>query len=160
MRMQASLTLTALSLLLSIIAFGQDNSPARPKITSLSHLSVYTSNPAQTERFYVQDMGALKGLDPQNPAGVRYYFNSVQFVEVLPLPHASPSVNRLDHAGYNTSNAEGMRKFLESHGVAVPPKVTKASDGSQYFEVKDPEGNRIQFVEPPEHPIPVSDRIS
>ena len=46
--------------------------PARPKITSVSHLSVYTSDPAKTEAFYVHDLGAMKGTDPQNPSGVRY----------------------------------------------------------------------------------------
>jgi len=48
-----------------------------------------------------------------------------------------------------------MRKYLEAHGVAVPSSVTKGSDGSEYFEVKDPEGNRVQFVQPPAHPVAV-----
>ena len=52
----------------------------RPKITSVSHLSVYSSDPAKTEQFYVHNLGALKATDPQNPAGVRYYFNPIQFV--------------------------------------------------------------------------------
>lgn len=155
MRIQAATRLAAVGLCLAALAFGQDRPQERPKITSISHLSVYTSDPAKAEHFYVHDMGALKGADPQNPAGVRYYFNPIQFVEVLPLPQGPASINRLDHAGYNTVNAEGLRKYLESHGVAVPSTVTKASDGSQYFEVKDPEGNRIEFVEPPAHPMSV-----
>jgi catechol 2,3-dioxygenase-like lactoylglutathione lyase family enzyme len=124
----------------------------RPKITGISHLSVYTSDRAAAERFYVHDLGALKGSDPQNPSGVRYYFNPIQFVELLPLVPGPASVNRLDHAGFNTANAELMRKYLESRAVAVPSTLTKASDGSQYFEVKDPEGNMLQFVQPPAHP--------
>jgi catechol 2,3-dioxygenase-like lactoylglutathione lyase family enzyme len=127
----------------------------RPKITSVSHLSVYTSDAAKSEQFYVHDLGALKASDPQNPVGVRYYFNSIQFVEVLPLPSGPPSINRFDHAGYNTGNAEEMRKYLAAHNVAVPPAATKGSDGSRYFEVKDPEGNSVQFVQPPAHPLAV-----
>ena len=128
----------------------------RPKITSVSHLSVYTADAAKTEHFYVHDLGAFKAADPQSPAGVRYYFNPIQFVEVLPLPSgAADPKNRFDHAGYNTSNAEAMRVYLAAHGIAVPLSVTKASDGSQYFEVKDPEENRIEFVQPPLHPTPV-----
>jgi catechol 2,3-dioxygenase-like lactoylglutathione lyase family enzyme len=133
-------------------AFGQARPQERPGITSISHISVYTSDAVKTEHFYVHDLGALKGPDPQNPAGVRYYFNGIQFVEVLPLPQGSSSVNRLDHIGYNTANAEGLRKYLESHGVAVPSMVMKGNDGGQYFEVKDPEGNGVQFVQPPTHP--------
>ena len=128
----------------------------RPKITSVSHLSVYTSDPAKTEHFYVHDLGATKETDPQNPAGVRYYFNSLQFVEVLPLPsNALDPKNRFDHAGYNTEDAEALRKYLGAHEIQVPPSVTRESDGSQYFEVKDPEGNRIQFLQPPTHPAAV-----
>jgi catechol 2,3-dioxygenase-like lactoylglutathione lyase family enzyme len=155
MRIQTSVGLVMVGALFTMFGFGQDHPEQKPQITGISHLSIYTSNSAQAERFYVHDLGATKGADPQNPAGVRYYFNSVQFVEVLPVPLGSPSINRLDHAGFNTANAEALRNYLASHAVAVPPQVTKASDGSRYFDVKDPEGNRVQFVEPPEHPISV-----
>jgi catechol 2,3-dioxygenase-like lactoylglutathione lyase family enzyme len=145
----------SLPLFLAWRAFGQERPQERPRITSISHLSVYTSDAVKTEHFYVHDLGGLKGPDPQNPAGVRYYFNVIQFVEVLPLPQGSASVNRFDHIGYNTANAEGLRKYLEAHGVAVPSIVSKGNDGSQYFEVKDPEGNGVQFVQPPAHPASV-----
>jgi catechol 2,3-dioxygenase-like lactoylglutathione lyase family enzyme len=151
MKVHARTGLLMMSVLLAGHAFGQE----RPKITSVSHLSVYTSDAAKTEAFYVHDLGAFKAADPQNPLGVRYYFNAVQFVEVLPLPAGPPSKNRFDHAGYNTTNAEALRKYLEAHNASVPATVTKASDGSQYFEVKDPEGNRVQFIEPPAHPLAV-----
>jgi catechol 2,3-dioxygenase-like lactoylglutathione lyase family enzyme len=124
----------------------------RPKITGVSHLSVYTSDKAQAEHFYVHDLGAFKATDPQNPAGIRYYFNPVQFVEVLPLPDGSTSPNRFDHAGLNVASAETMRLYLKAHSVVVPDAVTRGSDGSQYFDALDPEGNRIQFVQPPLHP--------
>jgi catechol 2,3-dioxygenase-like lactoylglutathione lyase family enzyme len=147
-------------LALSSWCFGQE----RPKITSLSHLSVYTTDAPKTERFYVHDLGAHKGSDVQNSSGARFYFNPLQYVEVLPLPSGTPPKLRFDHAGLNTANAEGMRRYLAAHNVAVPSGVTRGSDGSQYFEVRDPEGNRIQFVQasakPPVVPInPVSKHI-
>ena len=127
----------------------------RPKIVSVSHLAVYTTDADKAEHFYVHDLGAMKGPDPQNPAGVRYYFNPVQFVEVLPLPQGWTSVGRFDHAGYNTDDAEALRKYLGAHGVVVPAAVTMGSDGSLYFEVRDPEANRVQFVQPPAKRIAV-----
>ena len=129
----------------------------RPKITGISHLAVYTTDPAKAESFYVHDLGATKGQDPENPAGTRYSFSATQFIEVLPLPAGPASVNRLDHAAFDTSDAEAMRKYLQSHGVEVPASVTKASDGSQYFEVKDPEGNKVQLVQPSANPGHVSE---
>jgi catechol 2,3-dioxygenase-like lactoylglutathione lyase family enzyme len=138
----------AMGLLLTGSAFAQQ----RPKITGVSHLSVYTSDAAKAEYFYVHDLGAVKGLDPQNHNGVRYYFNPVQFVEVLPLPSSAGPVNRMDHAAYNTTDAEALLKYLAANHVAVPATVTQGNDGSRYFDVMDPEGNRIQFVQPPAHP--------
>ena len=132
-------------------------SQERPKITDISHLAVYTTDPAKAEGFYVHDLGAMKGPDPENPAGVRYSFSATQFIEVLPLPSGSASVNRLDHAAFNTSDADAMRRYLQAHSVEVSSNVTKASDGSQYIEVKDPEGNKVELVQPPAHPASVSD---
>ena len=122
--------------------------PHRPSITSVSHLAVYAADPAKTEAFYVHDLGALKRPDPENPAGARYYFSPVQFVEVLPLPPGA-GINRLDHAAFNVSDAEGMRRYLISKGIAVPRKLSEGGDGSRWFQVKDPEGTAIEFVQPP-----------
>jgi catechol 2,3-dioxygenase-like lactoylglutathione lyase family enzyme len=130
--------------------------PHRPSITSVSHLAVYAADPAKTEAFYVHDLGALKRPDPENPAGARYYFSPIQFVEVLPLP-AGSSINRLDHAAFNVSDAEAMRRYLISKGVSVPRKVSEGADGSRWFQVKDPEGTIIEFVQPPALPPKVTD---
>lgn len=140
--------LLVLVLLFSGAAAAAQSTPARPKITGVSHLAVYTSNPAATEHYYTVTIGAVKQADPENPKGVRYALSGTQFVEVLPLP-ADAGVNRMDHAAFNTSDAEGMRKYLAAKGWPVPASVKKGSDGSHWFEIKDPEGNRIQFVQPP-----------
>ena len=123
------------------------NSQERPKITGISHLAVYTSDPAATDHYYREIVGAARESDPENPQGVKYAFSATQYVEVLPLP-ANAGVNRLDHAAFNTANVEAMRKYLGAKGWKTPGSVTKGSDGSRWFEVQDPEGNRIQFVQP------------
>lgn len=130
--------------------------PVRPAITSVSHLAVYAADPAKNEIFYVHDLGAVKRPDPENPVGARYYLSPVQFVEVLPLP-AGAGVSRLDHAAFNVSDAEAMRRYLTSKGVAVPRKLSEGSDGSRWFQVKDPEGNAIEFVQPPASPPRIAD---
>jgi catechol 2,3-dioxygenase-like lactoylglutathione lyase family enzyme len=119
----------------------------RPKITGISHLAVYTSDAAATDHYYREIIGAAKEKDPENPLGVKYAFSATQFVEVLPLPPNS-GVNRLDHAAFNTADADGLRKYLAAKGWKVPAKLSKGSDGSLWFEVRDPEDNRIQFVQP------------
>ncbi|HZZ39555.1 MAG TPA: VOC family protein [Acidobacteriaceae bacterium] len=123
---------------------------SRPPILGVSHIAVYTSNATQAEHFYVQQIGLKKASDPENPQGTRYYVNQEQFVEVLPLP-ANTGTDRLDHLGYITANAGQLRTYLAAKGVTVPDKVEHASDGSLWFDVKDPEGNTVQFVQPPAH---------
>ena len=120
--------------------------PARPPITSVSHLSVYASDAAKTEHFYVHDLGAVKMADPENAQGARYYFSPTQFVEVLPLP-ATAGLNRSDHIAFNTADADAMRRYLASKKIAVPKTVSKGADGSQWFQVKDPEGVTVEFVQ-------------
>jgi catechol 2,3-dioxygenase-like lactoylglutathione lyase family enzyme len=118
----------------------------RPPIAGVSHIAVYAADPAATERFYVHDLGATRGPDPESPVGVRYYFSATQFVEVLPLPKGSPSINRLDHIAFATPDAEGMRRYLADAGLHVPDAIRTIAQDS-WFEVQDPEGNRIQFLQ-------------
>jgi len=135
---------------LSAIALAQ-STPARPKITGISHLAVYTSNPAATDHYYRELMGAAKLADPENAKGVRYAFNDVQFVEVLPLPEGQ-GINRLDHVAFNTSDVEGLRKYLAGKSWKTPAKAEKGADGSCWITVRDPEGNKVEFVQPPHLP--------
>ena len=134
--------------------YGPKTTPARPKITGISHLAVYTSDATATEHFYTVSVGAVKEADPENPQGVRYALSATQFIEVLPLP-AGQGINRLDHAAFKTESAEGLRKYLAAKGWTTPAKVTRGKDGSRWFDVLDPEGNTIQFVQPPADAKPV-----
>jgi len=124
----------------------------RPPIVGVSHIAVFASDPAATEHFYVHDLGATRGSDPESRLGVRYYFSATQFVEVLPLPKGVPSINRLDHIAFATPDAEALRRYLAAAGIRVPAALT-ATPGDSWFEVPDPEGNRVQFVQSPALPF-------
>jgi catechol 2,3-dioxygenase-like lactoylglutathione lyase family enzyme len=132
--------------------------PKRPPITALSHIAVYTGHPARSEHFYVHDLGAVRRSDPERASGVRYYFAPTQFVEVLPLPRGWTSPSRLDHVAFVTTDAAGLRHYLIYRRIRPVSPVRRGSDGSLWFDVRDPEGNDIQFVQPPAHPpgIPVN----
>jgi len=140
--------LVAVCLVAVSVAVAGLTAQERPKITGISHLAVYTSDAAATDHYYREILGAAKGADPENPAGVKYAFSATQYIEVLPLP-PNAGVNRMDHAAFSTADADGVRKYLAAKGWKTPAAVTKGKDGSQWFEVLDPEDNRIQFVQPP-----------
>lgn len=140
--------LSALALTVAVtgLAFA---APTRPAITGVSHLAVYSADLAKSDTFYTVTLGAVKRPDPEDAHGVRYYFNPRQFVEVLPLPPTAAPKMRMAHAAFTTADAEALRKYLAAGHVKVPKKVTAGSDGSKWFEVADPEGNQIQFLELP-----------
>jgi catechol 2,3-dioxygenase-like lactoylglutathione lyase family enzyme len=168
----------------SVAAVAAAATPSRPPITGVSHIAVYAAAPAKSERFYVHDLGGVKGSDPENAKGVRYYFAPTQFVEVLPLPanagppagslaappagplpappaapHAGPasvSINRLDHIAFTTTDAKGLLAYLAAKQIPVPDQVEAGRDGSFWFDVSDPEGNQIEFVQPPKNPPAVA----
>jgi catechol 2,3-dioxygenase-like lactoylglutathione lyase family enzyme len=149
-RLKSSLPLAALSVaaVLTMALTAAMAQHPRPKITGISHIAVYVTDPQATNHYYTDIIGAARATDPENPKGVRYAINATQFVEVLPIP-ANAGVNRLDHTAYNTDNAEGLRLYLADKGWKTPAKVTHNSDGSKSFRVDDPEGNVVEFVQPP-----------
>jgi catechol 2,3-dioxygenase-like lactoylglutathione lyase family enzyme len=127
------------------------SAPERPPLTSVSHIAVYAQDLVKAERFYVHDLGAVRLADPEAASGARYYVSPSQFVEVLPLPPGTVSLNRLAHIALTTPDAEKMRAYLAAHKVAVPASVKVAPDGSRWFSVTDPEGTEVQFMQPPIH---------
>lgn len=155
----------------TIVSVAAAAAPPRPPITGVSHIAVYAAAPAKSERFYVHDLGGVKGNDPENAKWVRYYFAPTQFVEVLPLPALAPgrtpgpqpaplanraSINRLDHVAFTTTDARGLLAYLAAKQIPVPQRVETGRDGSFWFDVSDPEGNTIEFVQPPNNPPAVA----
>lgn len=118
----------------------------RPAITGISHMCVYSSDANASDQFYGHVLGGAKGSDPQNSNGTRYYFSPTQFVEVLPLP-TDHSISRMACVAYNTQDAGALREYLHGHGVNDVSELRTGSDGSRWFQTKDPEGNEVQFIQ-------------
>lgn len=152
-------------LILASFAVGSLISPAhaqaqntRPKITGISHMAVYTSDPAGAEHFYAEELGAAKEPDPEDPRGTIYRFSEQQFVEVLPLP-SQHSVSRLDHVAFDTTDADALHGYLVAHQYRDVDSVKTASDGSKWFFTRDPEGNRVQFFQSAVHPFHATENL-
>lgn len=155
MRLSQLPSTLSLALVVASVATCAAAQQSRPPITGISHISVYTADAVKSEAFYVHDLGGVKRADPENPQGVRYYFAPTQFVEVLPLP-AEHTISRLDHVAFATSDAAALKAYIGAHGISVPARLHKGGDGSRWFDVEDPEGNKVEFVQPPANPAAVS----
>ena len=74
-----------------------------------------------------------------------FKINERQYIELF--PESQPKTDRLNHISLETPNAEALRQYLAAQGVAVPKQVAKGRIGNTSFNIKDPEGHTVEFVE-------------
>ncbi len=129
------------------LAFGQG--PTRPKIVGISHVALFTADVEKSRGFYKGFLGFEEPFDLKNPDGslslTFIKINEHHYVEVF--PEKAPNTDRLNHVSLETDDIEGMRAYLEAKGVKVPAKAAKGRIGNMSFNVKDPDGNTLEFVQ-------------
>ena len=149
--------------ILSGPAMGQTKSVIRPRITGLSHLTLYADDITKSRDFYTSMLGWYPAYEYDPKSGIRFYANHSQYIELVSPPQQHLA-DRLDIVAFSTSNADALRKYLGSHGVAVPESVEIGADGSKSFLTQDPEGNKIEFTQIGSHalamPTTASQRLS
>jgi catechol 2,3-dioxygenase-like lactoylglutathione lyase family enzyme len=117
----------------------------RPKITGIDHVDFYTTSSEVNEQFYTRTLG-LASVVPLEPRQTQRFMIGDQFVGCSPAPdpHAR---NRMEHIAFNTENAAALRAYLIAKGIEVTDGYEILSTSSRTFQVKDPEGHTIEFVQ-------------
>ncbi|HEX4122574.1 MAG TPA: VOC family protein [Verrucomicrobiae bacterium] len=135
----ATLTLTLLAA----------DAPTRPKILGLSHVALAVHDLDRSRAFYKDFLGFQEPYSLTNETGHLTWtwikINDHQTIELF--PEKEPGTDRLDHVAFETDDVQAMRDYLQSRGIAVPPKVAKSGIGDAYFTVKDPDGHTIEFTQ-------------
>jgi catechol 2,3-dioxygenase-like lactoylglutathione lyase family enzyme len=123
---------------------------ARPPIIGVAHIGLRTDNLAAARKFYSGVLGFQEPFTVDDPPGklLLTYFkvNDHQYVEVFP-ELKDPKQDRLSHISFETTDAEQMRAYLASRGVKVPEKLEPRRDGNRGFDVTDPDGHDVEFVQ-------------
>lgn len=145
--------LLALTWFLPMLSTAQTPTPSRPAITGISHVTFYADDMAKSAKFYTATMGWDQVPAAGARSGVRFYANHAQYVE-LETPPKPGMEDRLALVAFATSDADGLRRYMGSHGVSVPAAVTAAADGSRSFITHDPEGNTVAFTQQTGHSVP------
>jgi lactoylglutathione lyase len=152
MRTPKTIFLLAATFLLGAFALAQ-TAPTRPKILGVAHIGLRTDNLEGARKFYGGVLGFQEPFTYSLPAseGGRFlltYFkvNDHQYIEVFP-ELKDPKQDRLSHISFETSDAEQMRAYLASKGVKVPEKLEPMGDGNRGFDVDDPDGHVVEFVQ-------------
>lgn len=127
----------------------------RAPITGIDHVTLYVSDLQKSQDFYSQDLGLAPGCALE--AGARACFQvfpSGQRVFLKAAQTSSkngPPKNWVAEIGFETADLDKMRQFLQAHGMKVGA-VVKLSQDAKSFQVADPEGNTIAFVQRPARP--------
>jgi len=127
--------------------------PSRPKIVGVAHIGLRTDNLQVARKFYGGVLGFQEPFAYDRPASeggglLLTYFkvNDHQYIEVFPELKDSKE-DRLSHISFETSDAEQLRAYLASKGVKVPDKLDPMGDGNRGFDVLDPDGHDVEFIQ-------------
>ncbi|MEP6642911.1 MAG: VOC family protein [Acidobacteriaceae bacterium] len=148
-----------LFVLLLVSALSQSQTPAspspilRPPIVGVAHIGLRTDNLPAARKFYTGILGFAEPFSLDHPVAeggglMLTYFkvNDHQYVEVFP-ELKNPKQDRLSHISFETLDAEQLRAYLASRGVKVPDKLEPMLDGNLGFDVTDPDGHDVEFVQ-------------
>jgi catechol 2,3-dioxygenase-like lactoylglutathione lyase family enzyme len=129
--------------LLTVLPLCAQSTP-RPKILGIDHVAFYTTAPDGVRKLYGDILG-LASATPIEPAGTLRYLVGKQWVGYSPAPDPK-STDRMDHVALATDNIVALRRYLVEKGIKAT-QIQGRSDHSLSFNVNDPEGHSIEFVE-------------
>jgi catechol 2,3-dioxygenase-like lactoylglutathione lyase family enzyme len=142
----------AIVLLLCSPLFAQDAGPARPKITGISHVGYFVSDLPQAIAFWHDFLGFDEEytLTKKDSNDIRIAFIKINDHQHIELFNESPThpPNMMSHLCFTVDDIEAMRTYLRSKGFDVKPgNGGKTRTGDYAFEIKDPDGMLVEFVQ-------------
>jgi catechol 2,3-dioxygenase-like lactoylglutathione lyase family enzyme len=144
---RAGIVVVALSVLAVIAAYGGSaNTAGRPKILGIAYVKLAVSDVAKAKAFYGEKLG-LASIPVRNGNFVQASFlvNENQRVD-LAKGGSRTSGSSLLEIALATDHLLQMSSYLTSKGV-MTTDILSWPDGTPYFEVQDPENNKIVFVD-------------
>lgn len=145
----------SVSLLMGLCASAQtapasSTDPARPPILGVAHIALRTNDLPGARNFYGAGLGFEEPFHLDNAGGgllfTCFKINDHQYVEIFP-ELSDPKQDRLVHIAFETSDADQLRAYLAAHGIRVPENVDRLADGNRGFDVQDPDGHDVEFVQ-------------
>ena len=124
--------------------------PTRPPIKGVANIAIKVESLDAARQFYSGVVGLTEAFETRQTqsASPRACFkvNDHQYVEVSPELKGETE-DRLTSIGFETTDARKLRDYLAAKGVSVPPKLLTDPNGNLSFNVKDPDGHSVEFVQ-------------
>ena len=121
-------------------------------IKTIGHVALDCYNYDQTLDFYTRVLGFEKMFDLHGDAGQVWLtylrVSDENFIEIYPKSGEKPE-NRgsFSHLCLEVADIEITLKEMENHGIAIDSGPSTGKDGNRQAWIKDPEGNRIEFMQ-------------
>ena len=138
---------SVLSLFVIAVAGAQENI-TRPAITGIASVEIIVTNVTNARDFYQNTLRlapAASGCSTEMTACL--VVNDHQQVQLVAAPSPAPS-NLVAKITLATADVAQLRRYLVSKGLAPDP-VSADATHVQHFDLEDPEGHVISFVQLP-----------
>lgn len=123
-----------------------------PPTRGIRHVALLCSDMATMERFYCDVLGYRVEWRPSPSELYLTRGEDNLALHARPPSVGSPataSESRLDHVGLlvdRPDDVDAWAKYLEQKGVKLDTAPRTHRDGARSFYMRDPEGNRLQFL--------------
>jgi len=120
----------------------------RPAIWGIAKMTFLISNYQLARDYYGHFLGFDEAFSYVSERGkvISFKINDRQFLEFVEDRQAKDK-KRLVSVSLETENVDQMRLYLRSEGLKVPDKTSIDGAGNEVFEVDDPSGNHIEFID-------------
>jgi catechol 2,3-dioxygenase-like lactoylglutathione lyase family enzyme len=116
----------------------------RPNVTGIDHVTVLITDVARSRAFYGDLLGLREVPAPREFDFVALWYDlGGQYLHLLLKPQ--PDTPSPRHFCLHVADARSAREDLKSRGVPVDETVKIAA--ADRFFVRDPDGNRIEFLQ-------------
>jgi catechol 2,3-dioxygenase-like lactoylglutathione lyase family enzyme len=137
-----------LSLVLFFVCLPLAAQEQRPPITGIAHVRLYSTDLYKSREFYTRVLGLAHGTAGCIAATLPCFtVNDRQQIELLQVTAGAPA-NLLAEVAFATPDVEQMRRYLLAHKINAGA-ITKDRSGVRHFELKDPEGVPLAFIQLP-----------
>jgi catechol 2,3-dioxygenase-like lactoylglutathione lyase family enzyme len=123
--------------------------PERPPLTGIAFVELQVTELEKSTGFYSGLLGYRAAALPASVNKGHWIYFSINAAQSIRIKDGLPAGQdeRLLSIAFQTTDAEALRRYLQSKMVAVPASVNKEPNGDLWFQVTDPDGHIIKFIQ-------------
>src|ERR1700737_67175 len=132
----------ALSLVLVSVSLGAQGQSVPPTVTGAAGIRLFSANLEKSRDFYAKQLGLR---ECHSGAALCFQINPIQAIELDYLGRDTRQ-DRLSLVAFEAKDVGTLRQYMRAQGIQSGEPITRA-DGTKAFDVLDPEGHSVEFVE-------------